>query len=65
MLIISSTNYCSVNPIGNEFTTFKAGNHGWGIKIINDIAEKYEGTLEHGYENNKYTIDIFLIQKFI
>lgn len=65
MLILSSTNYCSVNPIDNEFATFKAGNHGWGIKIINDIVEKYEGTLEHSYENNKYTIDVFLIQKFI
>lgn len=63
MLIISSSNYCSINPINNKFVTSKTGNHGWGIKVIKDIVEKYEGTLEHNFDNNMYTIDIFLIQK--
>jgi hypothetical protein len=62
MLLVSSCNQSSVNPIKNQFTTTKTDDRGWGLQIINDIVKKYDGEIEHNYENGKYIIDIFLVQ---
>ena len=63
ILVISAQNFCSINPISNRFATAKEGSHGWGMKIINDIAQKYDGTVDYSFNNNMYTINVFLIQQ--
>lgn len=35
-------------------------NHGFGITLINDIAQKYNGTFETTTENNEFTAVVFL-----
>lgn len=63
MLLIEMDNSCSKNPIENNFQSVKKGNHGWGLKVVDDIVKEYEGTIEHYFEKNIYSVKILLIQK--
>lgn len=38
----------------------KRGIHGYGTKILQDVAEKYQGTLTHSCENGVYTACLML-----
>lgn len=52
------------NPIENsfEFMTNKIDrkNHGFGMKIIKNIVEKYDGCINYEYNNNMFTVKILL-----
>lgn len=65
MFTVSSSNKCSINPIENKFLTSKVDNHGWGMKIINDIVKKYNGEIDYNYEKGIYTISVLLIYQDI
>lgn len=63
LIYISVENYCSKNPILARFITSKKGSHGWGTKIVEDIAAKYSGVIDHEYKNNRYTVYIMISEK--
>lgn len=63
MLFIAAENPSSSNPLENNFNSQKNGNHGWGMKIINDIVNKYNGNITTNYDNEIFKIKIMLIQE--
>lgn len=63
MLFIAIENPSSINPLENNFNSQKKGNHGWGMKIINDIVNKYNGNITTNYDNEIFKIKIMLIQE--
>lgn len=63
MLFIAAENPSSSNPLENNFNSQKKGNHGWGMKIINDIVNKYNGNITTNYDNEIFKIKIMLIQE--
>ena len=62
MTMISLENYCKTPPQivdGLPKTTKKdSANHGFGIKSIISIAEKYGGTVQFSAENEKFVLNI-------
>lgn len=64
MLIIKVENSCMANPdiIGTEIKTTKSNDelHGWGLKSARAAAERYDGTLEISYTNNRFCIVVVL-----
>lgn len=58
MLIIKLVNGCKAAPVmaeGEVKTTKQNKNlHGWGLKSIRTAAERYDGTVETAYENNRF-----------
>lgn len=63
MLFIAVENPSIYNPLENNFNSNKKGNHGWGMKIINDIVNKYSGNITTNYKNEIFKIKIMLIQE--
>ncbi|WML33882.1 GHKL domain-containing protein [Clostridium sp. OS1-26] len=63
-LLISISNSAKTNPISTmkKFQSTKKDkkNHGLGVKIINNIAEKYDGFVEYFYKDNIFTIKILM-----
>lgn len=61
-LIFKCSNYSKHNPINHLNTTSKYDylNHGYGITIIEDIVEKYEGFSNYEYENFNFCFYITL-----
>ena len=62
MIFLKVKNPCQFNPKISNFSTTKTGNHGWGIKIINDIVNKYNGTITNQYEDKNIVIKVMLVQ---
>lgn len=59
-------NSAKENPFNkkNELLTSKNnddGLHGFGIRIISETAEKYNGTFENSYEDGQFTSSVMLI----
>lgn len=58
MLIIKLVNGCQKAPViaEGEVKTTKQDKelHGWGLKSIRTAAERYDGTVETEYENNRF-----------
>lgn len=58
MLIIKLVNGCKAAPViaEGEVKTTKQDKklHGWGLKSIRTAAERYDGTVETEYENNRF-----------
>lgn len=52
---------CS-NTISSNKKTNKGIDHGYGLKIINDIAKKYNGEVKINQDKNKYEITILLAE---
>lgn len=63
MLFIAVENPSSSNPLENNFNSQKKGNHGWGMKIITDIVNKYNGNITTNYDDEIFKIRIMLIQE--
>ncbi len=63
MLFISATNSAASNPELNNFNSVKKGNHGWGLKIIKEVAEKYNGEVLTEFENGRFTVKVIILQK--
>jgi hypothetical protein len=63
MLFISATNSAASNPELNNFNSVKKGNHGWGMKIIKEIAEKYNGEVLTEFENGRFTVKVMILQE--
>lgn len=63
-LLISVSNAVKSNPLINikKFKTTKEDNktHGLGIQIVQNIVEKYNGSIEYGFENNILTVKILI-----
>ncbi|MBE6151288.1 MAG: GHKL domain-containing protein [Firmicutes bacterium] len=47
----------------NIITTKKDNNHGYGLKIIEDIVKKYNGEIEINHDDKKFTIIIMVPEK--
>lgn len=62
MVVISVSNSCIKNPIEDSFKSDKVGNHGWGTKIIRDIAERYHGYVSEDYEENVFIMRVMLVE---
>lgn len=64
MLIIKVENGCGEKPVLNngEWKTLKGDKtlHGWGIKSVLAVAERYDGTLETDYENGVFQSVVIL-----
>ena len=62
--IFSVTNVCAVAPKkhNGSIRTSKpdSKNHGFGLKNVKAVAEKYSGALTAGYENNTFCADVRL-----
>ena len=60
--IIKVENTCYSNPLINKMKTSKSDkkNHGYGIEIIKDIVDKYDGSYFTKYQNNIFTTYITL-----
>lgn len=54
-LIIKVSNYTNNNPIKSHFKSLKGNNHGLGLKIIEDIINKYNGEIYDSYNDKKYS----------
>ncbi len=58
MLIIKLENGCKAAPdiADGELRTTKpdTGLHGWGLRSVRTIAERYDGTVETEYGNNRF-----------
>lgn len=55
-LIIQNTSQKDPN-----FTSQKGLGHGYGMKIVNDIVEKYNGSIEYNIIENQVTVKVILI----
>ena len=42
----------------NELISSKNGDHGYGTKIIKNVVNKYNGTLDYEVNDNKFIITI-------
>lgn len=63
MLLIQTKNDYKVEPkiVNGHCQTHKKGsNHGWGLKNVEDIVEKYEGSIGYSKENGVFDVDIML-----
>lgn len=63
ILYITVKNNSSLNPIQNKFETAKKGIHGFGMKIVYDIVEKYDGFVKYDYSENIFKISVMLCEK--
>lgn len=61
IIVINVFNRCANNVDVNNLSSQKGIGHGWGIKIIRDIAEKYDGKCEIDVENNKFMVKVMLV----
>lgn len=63
-LLISVSNVAKTSPISTmrKFQSTKKDkkNHGLGVKIINNIVERYDGCVEYFYKDNIFTIKILM-----
>lgn len=59
-LIIKISNYTHRDPSINNFKSSKGKEHGWGLKIINDIIKKYNGESYNTFTNNLYSKYVIL-----
>lgn len=64
-IVIKFLNWCDLDIAFNKkntiLTTNKdTKNHGYGLKILNDIANKYNGNLNMKHENNIFTTTLLL-----
>lgn len=66
-LIIVIQNDYVVEPIrrGNYFVTQKQEKnmHGWGTQIVEEIVQKYEGSIAYEMENGYFVVNIMLNEK--
>ena len=64
MLIICVQNDCHMLPLrkNGKFQTTKKDriNHGWGIQNIEDIVQKYQGSIEYRTQDDKFFVDIMI-----
>ena len=62
MLFISVKNSCSTLKSGKtrKLATTKSGDHGYGMEIINKIAEKYNGEFALTAENGVASASVML-----
>lgn len=37
--------------------------HGWGLRSVQTAVEKYQGTMEYGYDNNQFTVSVMLFYR--
>ena len=61
IVVINVFNRCADNIDINNLTSQKGSGHGWGIKIIRDISEKYDGKCEINVKNNIFMVKVMLI----
>ncbi|MGN0335462.1 MAG: sensor histidine kinase [Lachnospiraceae bacterium] len=63
LLAVVKNDY-SVKPVINEkkFVSLKKDKilHGWGIQIVEQIVEKYEGSIEYDLEDEMFTVSVML-----
>ena len=59
-LIIKVCNYTNFNPIKKHFISNKGKDHGLGLKIIDDILNKYNGESYDTFNDSLYTKYIIL-----
>lgn len=58
-VVITVSNSCD-GVDTDDLKSTKTGNHGWGLKIIDDVVKKYCGVIERVYENNMFVTKIML-----
>ena len=64
-IVIKFLNWCDLDIVFNKkntiLTTNKdSKNHGYGLKILNDITNRYDGNLSMKHENNIFSITLLL-----
>lgn len=59
-IIIKVSNSCSDDVNMSKLVSSKEGNHGWGINIIDDIVDKYNGEVERKLENDLFVTRIMI-----
>lgn len=67
-LVIEMTNYSKTNFDERHLDSLvheqsKSDYHGYGLKIINGIAEKYHGSLKLACQNHVFTADVLLFDE--
>lgn len=67
VLYVTVKNDCSVMPVKKEgkFVTLKPDKslHGWGTQIVEQIVQKYEGSIEYEVVNGYFTVYAMLNEK--
>lgn len=59
-LIIKVSNYAQRDPKSRKFLSHKGNDHGLGLKIIDDIVDKYHGETYSTYQHFLYSKYIIL-----
>lgn len=59
-ILIKVSNDCEINPINEINKTRKRGDHGNGLRIVQDIISNYSGTYITSYDNVFFTTYILL-----
>lgn len=59
-ILLKVSNDCNHDPSKNLKKSTKKGNHGYGLRIVQDIINKYLGTYITDYKNNVFTTYILL-----
>lgn len=59
-LIIKVSNYTQRDPESRKFLSHKGNDHGLGLKIIDDIVDKYHGEIYSTYQHFLYSKYIIL-----
>ena len=45
----------------NQKKKIRSSEHGWGMKILDDIAQQYNGRLEYGFKDGIYSTMVSLV----
>lgn len=66
-IIIRVSNTISVKPNmqNGSLLTSKSDclHHGWGLRSVKSAVEKYQGTMEYDYADNRFTVSIMLFYR--
>lgn len=64
MLLMDLSNSYAKEPIrepDGRFRSLKEGEaHGWGIEVVRDLVQKYDGSMDIRYGNGSFHVEILI-----
>ena len=62
IIYIEGSNHLVKNSADkNQKKKIRSSEHGWGMKILEDIAQQYNGRLEYGFKDGIYSTMVSLV----
>ena len=62
IIYIEGSNHLVKNSADkNQKKKIRSSEHGWGMKILDDIAQQYNGRLEYGFKDGIYSTMVSLV----